>query len=89
VDGSADHPPATTLEMPMMREIVQVKRCNRCDSVVQAMVDDRYLPGTPEESRAVYWLPRREHGQDACDEMLTIAREEWPRLFEVESPRNV
>jgi hypothetical protein len=64
----------------MLREIVEVKRCNRCKSVVQAMVRDDYLPGTPEQTIAVYWLPRREHSAEACERMLTLAREEWPVL---------
>jgi HEPN domain-containing protein len=64
----------------MMREVLEVKRCNRCQTVVQALVDDRYLAGTPEESRAIYWMPYRTHTRDDCERMLTLAREEWPAL---------
>jgi hypothetical protein len=65
----------------MNREIVDVKRCNRCKSVVQALVDDRYLADSGEQTRAVFWLPRRAHSQEDCDRMLTLAKEEWPTLF--------
>jgi hypothetical protein len=64
----------------MMRDIVDVKRCSRCQTVVQALVDDRYLPGTPAETRAVYWLPYRTHTRHDCERMLSLAAEEWPTL---------
>jgi hypothetical protein len=65
----------------MDREIVEIKRCDRCATVVHAMVDDRYLDANGEPFRAVYWLPRRVHTADDCDVSLRLYVEEWPCLF--------
>jgi hypothetical protein len=69
----------------MRREILDVRRCTVCQTVVQALVQDDYLDDEGHATRAIYWLPRRAHGKDECDRMLTLAREEWPTLFEIES----
>lgn len=67
----------------MQREILDVKRCNRCQTVFQALVQDNYISDEGEPGAAIYWLPRRVHTADDCDRMLTLAREEWPVLFDV------
>lgn len=69
----------------MLRENLDVRRCTRCQTVVQALVQDDTLSEEGDVTRAIYWLPRRVHTSDDCDRMLTIAREEWPVLFELES----
>jgi hypothetical protein len=71
------------MERLMRREILDVRRCPRCHEVVQAYVDDAYNAGSPDEEHAVYWLPRRAHSRADCDRMLTLAREEWPTLFDL------
>lgn len=68
----------------MQREIQDVRRCNRCSTVLQAMVQDDMLDEQGQAVRAIYWLPRRVHGAVDCDRMIVLAREEWPTLFEVE-----
>jgi hypothetical protein len=65
----------------MRREIVEVKRCNRCQAVVHALVDDTYMADSGDATRAIYWLPRRVHTATDCDRMMALAREEWPALF--------
>lgn len=68
----------------MFREILDVRRCNRCQTVVQALVHDIYDEGTEEHVEAVFWLPRRTHSGEDCERMLEIAKEEWPTLFEMD-----
>jgi hypothetical protein len=65
----------------MERDIRDVKRCSRCQEVVQALVHDSYLDDAGEQVQALFWLPRRKHTDKDCDRMLTIAREEWPTLW--------
>jgi hypothetical protein len=67
----------------MLREILDVRRCTRCQAVLQAMVQDDMLDDNGEHFRAIYWLPRREHGAESCSRMIELAREEWPTLLEV------
>lgn len=69
----------------MSREIRDVRRCGRCAAVVQAMVADTYDSDEGGPTRAVYWLPRRAHSGETCDQMLALAREEWPYLFDMET----
>jgi hypothetical protein len=65
----------------MEREIRDVRRCNRCQEVVQALVHDKYLDDTGEQVQAVFWLPRRKHSDDDCSRMLELGKEEWPTLW--------
>jgi hypothetical protein len=69
----------------VMREILDVRRCTRCDAVLQVMVQDDTLDESGYPVRAVYWLPPHKHGDDECNRMLTLAQEAWPRLFEMEA----
>ncbi len=65
----------------MEREIRDVRRCSRCQEVVQALVHDKYLDDTGEPVQAIFWLPRRKHTDDDCSRMQTLASEEWPTLW--------
>jgi hypothetical protein len=69
----------------MDREIRDVRRCTLCQTVVCALVHDKYIADHGNEVQAVYWLPRRVHTDQDCKRMLTLAEEEWPVLFEMES----
>lgn len=65
----------------MQREILDVRRCPRCQSVLQAFVQDHYNYGSEDAEAVIYWLPRRAHSKADCDRMLALAEEEWPTLF--------
>ncbi len=65
----------------MEREILEVRRCGKCQTVVQALVQDTDLGGSEEPVRAVFWLPYRMHTDGDCVRMQALAREEWPCLF--------
>jgi hypothetical protein len=65
----------------MEREIRDVRRCNKCREVVQALVHDKYLDDAGEPGQAIFWLPRRTHTADHCSAMLALSREEWPTLW--------
>lgn len=69
----------------MQREIRDVRRCSKCQTVLCALVDDTYIADDGETVRSLYWLPRRVHTGQECTRMLTLATEEWPVLFELEA----
>jgi hypothetical protein len=63
------------------REIWDVTdRCTRCGTVRAALVSETGLGHDGEPFQAVY-VDRVPHSQSACDQMLLLAREEWPTLW--------
>ena len=65
----------------MNREVLDVRRCSRCHSVLTALLQDDGLTEGGEPYRAIYWGPRRSHSADDCSRMVELAREEWPTLW--------
>jgi hypothetical protein len=63
------------------REIRDVRRCSRCQAVVQALVHDQYIADDGEHAAAIFWLPRRVHTDTDCTQMQALSREEWPMLW--------
>ncbi len=69
----------------MPREILQVQRCARCQTALSVQVQDDDLDDSGYPVRTRFWLPRRAHTEAQCRQLLILAQEEWPRLFEAEA----
>jgi hypothetical protein len=64
-----------------MREILDVRRCCRCDTVTTVLVHDKELDDEGEPRELIHWLPRRPHSNDECARYIAIFKEEWPTLW--------
>ncbi len=64
-----------------MREILDVKRCSACDSVLTVLVSDKDLDDEGQPQQMIHWLPRRPHTAHDCALQRTLNAEEWPMLW--------
>jgi hypothetical protein len=64
-----------------MREIRDVNRCSRCQTVIAALVHDRDVDEEGQLRELIHWLPRRAHTDDDCARQVALNVEEWPQLW--------
>jgi hypothetical protein len=64
-----------------MREIRDVRRCSRCQTVLTALVHDKDINEEGQPRELIHWLPRHAHSDDECSRQVVLNREEWPTLW--------
>jgi hypothetical protein len=64
-----------------MREILDVKRCSTCESVLTVLVQDKDLDDEGQPRQVIHWLPRRPHTADDCAQQRVLNAEQWPMLW--------
>jgi hypothetical protein len=64
-----------------MREIRDVLRCSRCQTVLTCQVHDKDIDDEGEWRGMIHWLPRREHSDQDCCTQVALNREQWPTLW--------